>query len=179
MDSETSITYSGPVNSEILDLVRETLFKLGCGGLSGIVKVEWNSRFVWRMGDAQYKPVPRIRLSTPLWPLATEAQRRETVIHEVCHVVDRHLSSVDLTYRRDGHHGRSWRLLMLKCGEAGTRCHTVKRPPEMRRKTQQIEMSCGCRVFLYTPAKAGRYFCKTCKNKIVVNKPGVVFVTGV
>lgn len=156
------------MNAEILDLVHETLVTLGQEGLLATLQVEWNARFTWKMGDACYLPTPRIRLSAPLWPLADEAERRETVIHEVCHVVDRHLASIDPTYQRSGHHGFSWRVLMSKCGAKGDRCHSVKRPPEMRRKrATKVEMTCGCRSFWYTPAKAGRYFCKTCRNKIV------------
>lgn len=157
------------MDAVILDLVRETLFKLGAGGLSGLVKVEWNKRFTWKMGDAQYRPTMRIRLSTSLWPLATEAERTETVIHEVCHIVDRHLASVDPSYQRSSSHGFSWRALMSKCGAKGDRCHSVKRPPEMlRKRAVKVEMTCGCRTFRYKPSKAGRYFCKTCKTMIVV-----------
>ena len=57
------------------------------------ILVEWNNRFKSRMGDALYlrSGVGRIRLSTFLWPRATHEQRRITVIHEVCHLICRHL----------------------------------------------------------------------------------------
>ena len=52
--------------------------------LAQAVIVEWNSRFTRRLGDGIYSPLTfraRIRLSVPLWPRASEKDRRETVIH--------------------------------------------------------------------------------------------------
>jgi SprT protein len=58
--------------------------------LSQVIVVEWNRKFVRRLGDALYNPATyraRIRLSLPLWPRASEQDRRETTIHETCHVI--------------------------------------------------------------------------------------------
>jgi len=58
--------------------------------LAQVVVVEWNPRFTRRLGDAGYSHVTfraTIRLSIPLWPRATDQDRRETVIHEVCHII--------------------------------------------------------------------------------------------
>lgn len=163
------------MDNAIMDLVRETLRTLGQGILSDLIQVEWNRSFTGKMGDARWRPTPRIRLSAPLWPLASEAERRETVIHEVCHVVDFFLSSVPGTsYKRDGIHGRSWKALMAKCGAEGSRCHNVKRPPEMRRRQARVEMKCGCTMaWSFTSHRLARmtrgrkYSCPHCKQPIV------------
>ena len=58
--------------------------------LAQVIVVEWNPRFTRRLGDAGYSPITyraRIRLSIPLWPRASEQDRRETVIHETCHLI--------------------------------------------------------------------------------------------
>ena len=52
--------------------------------------VEWNRRFTRRLGDGHYSLLSmraRIRLSSPLWPRASDIDRQETVIHEACHVL--------------------------------------------------------------------------------------------
>ena len=58
--------------------------------LAQVIVVEWNPRFTRRLEDAAYSSITyraRIRLSIPLWPRATEEDRRETVIHETCHLI--------------------------------------------------------------------------------------------
>jgi SprT protein len=60
----------------------------GVPELAQVIVVVWNSRFTRRLGDAAYNSTTfraRVRLSVPLWPRASEVDRRETVIHEACH----------------------------------------------------------------------------------------------
>ena len=62
----------------------------GVSELAQVIVVEWNPRFTRRLGDAGYSSTTyraRIRLSIPLWPRSTEEDRRETVVHEACHII--------------------------------------------------------------------------------------------
>jgi hypothetical protein len=50
--------------------------------LSQVIVVEWNRRFTRRLGDAAYSPITfraKIRLSLPLWPRATDQDKRGIV----------------------------------------------------------------------------------------------------
>lgn len=141
------------------------------------VTISWSHGFTRKMGQAQYIKNRKhaVRFSVPLWPLATEEQRREIVLHEVCHIVDFHLAATQPGYFRDGIHGRSWKRLMAACGAKGDRCHSVKRPPELRKaKSPRFEASCPCRVHLITATLVRRmvsghtYHCKSCKGRIQI-----------
>jgi len=71
-------------------------------------------------GYAYYKS-GKIKLSPGVWERATLAQRREIVIHEVCHII---------SYRVFGKAGRGhnthWRACMMMCGYPNaSRCHKV------------------------------------------------------
>ena len=105
--------------------------------------VEFNNRFTRRMGDAsarknhEWRPTLQIRLSRPLWARASEEERRETVIHEACHIID---------YIINGEmcgHGRLWKRLMWKCGIRAERCHEVDRSG-LARKRAKVAASCMC-----------------------------------
>ncbi len=119
----------------------DALEMLGYPNLS--VRIEWNERFTARMGDASYRIAagPRIRLSSPLWPLAGEAERRETVIHEICHIVAFHESF--LSGKRIKAHGSEWKSKMRACGLEPLRCHKidVSKAPGSRRK---MKIYCAC-----------------------------------
>lgn len=89
--------------------------------LSPTIRLEWNSRFTRRMGDALVTgpSAGLIRLSRPLWPHATPAKRRNTMIHEIAHIY------ADLEKRRSGH-GPRWKKYMRLFGIAEPeRCYTV------------------------------------------------------
>ena len=90
-----------------------------------MIVVEWNRRFTKRLGDAAYNSVTfraRIRLSIPLWPRASDQDRRETVIHEACHLI---------AFYKFGQvaapHGTGWKQAMRNCGIRPLRTHRVDR----------------------------------------------------
>ena len=85
MEEESKIT-----DRHIKEWIRFACERNGVPELAQVILVEWSLRFTRRMGDATYSPInygARIRLSIPLWPRASEEDRRETVIHEACHVI--------------------------------------------------------------------------------------------
>src|SRR5437879_3730633 len=109
------------------DAIRQ-LIELACRAcgtpeLSGRIRVVWSRRFVARMGDARWdrrRGAGIIRLSRPLWPKASDEERRETVIHEACHVI------ADCRFGGRQGHGPRWRQMMGLCGyHEPTRCHNV------------------------------------------------------
>ena len=93
----------------------------GVEELAQTIIVEWNKRFTRRLGDAYYNPFAyraRIRLSIPLWPRASAEDRRETVIHEVCHVIAKYKFGLFVA-----DHGSEW-----KEGYAELRRRTATNP---------------------------------------------------
>src|SRR6185436_3239730 len=76
------------------------------------ISVQFNPRFTNRMGDALFNgTIMRIRLSTPLWGRASDEQKRETVIHEACHIIARYKHGLDIRP-----HGYHWISCMKKAG---------------------------------------------------------------
>ena len=133
--------------NRIRKVVDETLEKLGVAD-EVIIQIEWNNRFTRRMGDARIiadgrkpgfdKTIGKVRFSNPLWPRASEQERTETAIHEVCHIVKNHIYG-----RLTGAHGRYWQHLMYKCGINPDRTHTVDRTG-LKRSHDKVACKCDC-----------------------------------
>jgi SprT protein len=108
--------------------------------LAQVILVEWNPRFTRRLGDAGYSSTTfraRIRLSIPLWPRTSERDRRETVIHEACHII--------VSYRFGfvaAPHGPEWKKAMKNCGVESLRLHQVDRTGLARRQRRFILLDC-------------------------------------
>ncbi len=158
----------------ILDTVSSVLRTLGHDDLN--IRVEWNGRFTRRMGDAQYKAASdtgTIRLSVPLWPRATTEQQRNTIIHEVCHVVNDRVAykkSVETGRRmRASAHGYAWQTLMLRCGLTPRRCHDVDRTglTAYTGKCKCGTHGIGHRVYRKIQNGA-QYRCRKCGEKIEI-----------
>src|SRR5262245_5033724 len=162
------------IGTEVRGWVESTCAKCGVPELAGRVLVRWNSRFTARMGDARWfsaKGQGLIRLSTPLWPKASLAERVETVIHETCHVI------AEYRFGRIQAHGPKWRMLMCLCGYPNaTACHTVNREEiaARRRKSRRVyKLACGCpdgvtlgRVQFQRLRAGARYSCRHCRQGV-------------
>ena len=169
--------------NEAIELINETFIKCGQPDLVGKVSVSFNNRFTSRMGDALYirrNDRGQIRLSRPLWGYATPEERRNTIIHEACHILaDRDNEkkfNPEFTRRRVKRvgHGSLWRRYMRRAGiKRIERCHAVKHPP-LRRPTKTYKAYCGCRDWHLTANRVGRmnngrtYTCKACKTMLVL-----------
>lgn len=106
---------------ECRELVRWAFKRMGHPYLCDKINISFNKRFTRRMGDASFI-TKQIRLSgSELWARATPEQRRQTIIHEACHIVQALLSPSERP------HGPVWRQLMVKCGLEPKRCHSVSR----------------------------------------------------
>jgi SprT protein len=151
-----------------------------------VLRIEWNSRFTRRLGEAQYsylqkrpdvfnmsgksEPTAAVRLSVPLWERASEADRHETVVHEVCHLVDCH--EAFLANRPNGKpHGVMWQRLMRRCGVEPRTYHNVDRTG-LKRRQRRYPATCGCREVLLSGVRVSRmrrgaeYRCTKCGKKI-------------
>jgi predicted SprT family Zn-dependent metalloprotease len=162
---------------------KETFRHLGHADLIDKVTIIWRPRFTARMGDAcwaptmyKYEKMPTpgvIRFSVPLWDRATEDERYQCVVHEVCHIVQYREAELNdtLWLRRRGRrkvqpHGREWKALMRKCGLKPERCHNVN-TDGVSRKTEATYCNCS-EPHLVTPQKlrkiqrGAKYYCKKC-----------------
>lgn len=145
-------------------IVQETVVKLSC---FIPIHVEWKA-LKSRIGDAHYA-TGRIRFSTLFWPSMTESQRRNTVIHEVCHLVAHKLYGPFIKP-----HGREWKALMLDCGEVGKSFKRVT-PTEAtktKRHVKKFVTVCGCGEHPITQnrwtrmQRGSRYRCRTCGESL-------------
>lgn len=112
----------------VYEIVRFAFKQNDLASASHIVTVEWSNRMTKAMGTATIRekaalldggPSHLIRLSTKLFARATEAQHRQTVIHEACHLID------SIKNRRPMSHGPTWKACMRACGVRPDRYHTV------------------------------------------------------
>ncbi|EMI53869.1 SprT family zinc-dependent metalloprotease [Rhodopirellula sallentina] len=91
--------------------------------LSNMIRVRFNKRFIRKFADAGYIAVPPrgiIRLSPKIWERASDTERRETIIHEACHIVAFHLHGTAIKP-----HGVEWRQAMENCEVEPVRCHNI------------------------------------------------------
>jgi hypothetical protein len=117
-------------------IVRETLEAVGLAGSAAEgIEIEMGTRLTSTMGKAfthsfgVHQPLAgRIRLSaSPLWRRATAVKRRNTVKHELAHIVANWRAG-----KRVGH-SAAWKAEMIRMGESPTRCHSVPAVPSSRR----------------------------------------------
>jgi SprT protein len=115
----------------------------------------------------------RIRFSKKLWPRASEKERYETVVHEVCHLVAFHMAA--MASKRIKPHGPEWQSLMRECGAAPDRCHDIDNSDLRRKPKNRVHATCGCEKGHYlTPYKAGLvaagylYTCRACRQSLKV-----------
>lgn len=104
------------------------------------IRVERNGRFSARMGDARVLLADyanrsgRVRFSAhALWRRASAVKRRNTVVHEVAHV----LAELVAGPTQRVSHGTGWKRMMVRLGESPTRCHSVNRNGLRRRSARR------------------------------------------
>jgi predicted SprT family Zn-dependent metalloprotease len=96
-----------------LSIVHDTLRRLGHGNLINAIKISWRQMYKevglsrWHLSTNGIVGCLEICFSAKLWPYMSKKQRKDTIIHEVCHIVDvvqnKHIKDV---------HGPSWAKLM-------------------------------------------------------------------
>jgi predicted SprT family Zn-dependent metalloprotease len=150
------------------DWINEACILAGRPDLATTIKVEWNSRFTRRMGDAS-PSIMRIRLSIPLWDRVDEEKHKNTVIHEVCHLLNPIING-----RGVSHHGTGWQRLMRICGQNPTRCHKADRTGLARHMPRVATAKCRCRTHKLTKILLNKmlrgltYRCTKCRTPLVL-----------
>lgn len=155
------------------EITNITLVELGHEILISDMSISFNNRFTALMGDANYL-LRRIRLSAPLWPIASEEEQFQTVVHEVCHIVAHHEH-----YKRVGwsgkisSHGNEWKAVMRRAGVPVKRCHHVDRSTVKQALRKKFKVYCDCKTHWfgatrYRRLKAGirTYTCNLCHYQI-------------
>ena len=99
-------------NELIEHTVQETLAKIECQNLKGIT-YEWN-RQKKNLGFAL--GYNRLSFSKIWWEYLTDKQRKEVVVHEVCHLGDTYLNIMDKSWNSMLDHGHRWQELMIRAG---------------------------------------------------------------
>lgn len=169
--------------------VLETFRRLGHPELIDVLRIEWKSKFTARMGDATYRrpgysrlnvlgsgvvgsvTEARIRFSSILWARASESERYQVAVHEVCHIVANH-EAANQGRVTSSSHGHEWKALMRKCGLEPKRCHQVSRVGISSRRS--MAASCACRVHAITANMASRILhgatlrCNKCRQSLKV-----------
>lgn len=151
---------------KIKEWIRFACERNGVPELAQVVVVKWNPRFTYRLGDAIYNRTSmraRVRLSIPLWPRISEEERRETVIHEVCHCI--------VTYTHGfvpRPHGAAWKQAMRNCGVEPRRLHSIDRTGLSRRRRLFIlndcpnDMKCRITIRQFNLVRGTEMWCKVC-----------------
>jgi SprT protein len=135
--------------------------------LTNRISWEFNGRFTRRMGDACLR-TNRIRLSAPLWERAGAAEQKNTVKHEVCHLIAYKINNFIGSTEP---HGKLWKACMIKAGEEPTRCHTVNRDG-LKRRQKRYKAKCRCMTHTVTATKRGKMLrgqvrvCRRCRGRL-------------
>jgi predicted SprT family Zn-dependent metalloprotease len=132
---------------EISALIKETRETLG---YTPRIRWRWgNGNMTSTMGRA-HSAKREVWFSHRLWKRASLRERRNTIVHEVCHIVA----------GCEHHHREPWRKLMRQCGEKPTRCHNVRTFKRRRRHQIDRRQRMNCPVFhvqerIFPPRKIG------------------------
>lgn len=150
----------------IRKIIEETCNTLGLPELNPKIVVQWNDRLTRTAGKA-WPNKNLIELSPVLLARTSEADQKNTVVHEVCH-----LAAPILYNRKVAWHGKEWQSLMLRCGELPERCHSIPRD-DLKRNVKRWEALCACALphLISTTVKnriqkGNYYFCKKCKERL-------------
>lgn len=165
-----------PDNDFVYSTIDKTLKRLNKENL--LVHVEWNKRRTGLLGTAQYCNIGgKITLSSKMWDIQTKEEKEELVIHEVCHIVQRHLILNNYVPQETAH-GQTWKKLMKKCGIFRPRASknlenqeaAMKISNSNGRKKVEVECNCG-RIWIGQTiakrmAKGQKYICRRCRGNL-------------
>ena len=135
-------------DEEIDQVLHTTFLLVGAPVLMHKVTWDWNRRMSATLGRAIYDD-NHLQFSTKLWAEVTPDRRRETVIHEGCH-----LAANELFDHRE--HGEPWKRLMQICSVEPRECHDIA--------LNYRQAFCGC--------PQGVRISKIRYNRIVTNEAG-------
>ena len=108
-------------HKKALKVVKTTLTKCNSINIFHLVEVSFSTKMTRSLGNMLYSEVAgglykgmiiraRIGLSEILWPFINQTERRNTIIHEVCHLAAFHHHGIDIKA-----HGKEWKRYMELC----------------------------------------------------------------
>ena len=154
-------------NQEVHAIMLEACEANGRPDIMDRIRWKWSARLTSSMGNASKRGGDEkytIKLSTPLFDRADYATCRQTVIHEVCHVIDGIVNGVRMS------HGYGWKHCMARAGVPADRCHTVSNAGLVKRYVYTCPN--GCHEFrlstvLHNKIRRGqRRVCNKCRSAI-------------
>ena len=108
---------------EVFAVITEVCCRCGYPTLDNRITLKWSNRMTSAMGNASRRNMMAtnytIKLSTCLFLRATVEERRQTIVHEVCHILD------GIVNNRKMSHGPTWKAMMRRAGVQPKRCHNV------------------------------------------------------
>jgi predicted SprT family Zn-dependent metalloprotease len=104
------------------------------------IELEWSRRLVLTLGKAN-RLNWTIKLAEKAWFLISLDERRETVFHEVAHLIALHEGGL-----KAWDHGPTWRRIMAKIGyPRANACHDlIEQLSTIRRKNVRVIARCQC-----------------------------------
>lgn len=145
--------------------------------LDGPKDMFFSQRFTARFGDALVRRTNdgtrtpyawRIRLSAPLWERMGYAERRDTIRHEVAHLIAN-------TVACGSGHGDFWKLCAIACGAKPKKFGPPIPRADIKRKQSRYAAKCGCRTHMITMTRLNKiltgkrkYSCRLCKVELTV-----------
>ena len=162
-------------DAEVRGWIEYTCECCGCPELAERIGIKWSKRMTATagiVGRKGYMYGPRsyeIKFSVGLFENATPAEREQTVIHEVCHACDDHLSPNGWSSSEEGH-GYSWRKLMKACGLSPDRFHSISRKGLVDQYIYKCPKDCHefkVGVRKHNNIQRGRErICRSCRGRI-------------
>ena len=137
-----------------------------------VLNIELSKRLNYAIGDIlynKYTKTHRIRFSTNLWEFASVLERKETIIHEVSHII---AFTENYNYNLKHPHGIMWKRIHRLLGMEPNRVHkTTKQITKGR-----YAVSCKCGEYWITKNLITRRLksglgiigiCKKCKTAVL------------
>lgn len=161
--------------SEIRTLIQETCDKAGKSEIGPYISFEFSGRLkttfgkAWTLRDINGG---KISFSSVLWGRAKLLERKDTIIHETCHIL------ANLISKSNCGHNHFWKTLMRVCGASNvSRCHKVSTEGltrtqkrfsfSCRQCDKSIKVSANLRTRIINSVGRNKYYvCRRCKSKI-------------
>jgi len=140
------------------------------------LQIQMNSRFIRKIADARFHGM-RIRFSTKYWEVMTPEEKKNTVFHEVAHIVVKFnyyaLNQSTEIYDEPSPHGKEWKSLMIKCGENPKRIANLGDRLLLVQRPKIAQCSCNDKIHIskveYNRIKRGEiYQCTKCRSVLTV-----------
>jgi SprT protein len=165
-------------NNEVHEWIKYACECNGNDDIADKIRLKWSNRMTSAMGIASFDPktqVYTIKLSVPLFKRATEEQKRQTVIHEACHIVEVvNRGYVDwngrVVYPRMSH-GPYWAKAMRNADCKPDVYHKVSNDGLRKKYIYECPNCCAefkLSAILHNRCERGRHrICGKCKSRIV------------